>query len=346
MTLPRPELPAGPPRPLRSLDPNLPAEDRSALFGFRVPLDQARVVVVPAPYEATVSSRTGAGEGPDAVVAASVQVDLLDPLVGESWKLGIAALAAPEAVRDLSASAAAAAAAAREGGDDGARATVDEAGRQVELWLADITGRLLDAGRAPLILGGEHSVSLGAIRAAAERGPGLGVLQLDAHADLRGAYEGFRSSHASVMRRVLERPDIGRIVQVGLRDYCPEEAEAQRESRGRSVWFPDALLADRLFAGESFSALAAEIVGALPPVVWISFDIDALEPSLCPRTGTPVPGGLTWREACHLLAQVGRSGRRVVGADLVECGADFWDGFVAAKALYFLAGLVGGSLGA
>lgn len=343
MELPRPELPSGPPRTLRAIDPNLPADDRDAPFGFRVALDEARIVVVPVPYEATVSSRGGAADGPAALIAASGQVDLADPLAGEPWKFGIAALPVPGALRRLSEATKKIAAEARRGGRSSAAAAVDAAGEAVHAWLADITARLLESGRAPLILGGEHGVSLGAIREAAARNPGLGVLQLDAHADLRAAYEGFRTSHASVMRRVLELPAVGRLVQVALRDFCPEEIEAREKAGGKSVWFQDAALAERLFSGESFADLADEIVAALPGAVWISVDVDGLDPSLCPRTGTPVPGGLGWREASFLLARLGRSGKRVVGADLVECGGDFWDGFVGAKLLYLLAGLVGGS---
>jgi agmatinase len=144
------------------------------------------------------------------------------------------------------------------------------------------------------------------------------------------------------MRRALELPGVGRLVQVGLRDFCVEEIEAQRASRGRSVWFTDNAIATRLLDGEPFSRLAQEIVAALPDVVWVSVDVDGLDPSLCPGTGTPVPGGLTWREATSVLALLARSGKTIVGADLVECGGSYWDGFVGAKLLYLLAGVAGG----
>ncbi|HNX19266.1 MAG TPA: arginase family protein [Acidobacteriota bacterium] len=339
MTLERFDIPAAPPRPLRALDPSAPAEADDALFGFALPLEETRLVALPVPYEATVSSRGGTLDGPRAVVAGSAQVDLLDPLVGEPWRAGIGALPESAALRALSAEAHAAVDRAREG-DEAAARLVDDCGRQVWDFVEDHCGRLLDSGRAPLVLGGEHALSVGAFRAAARRRPGLGILQIDAHADLRAAYEGFVTSHASVMRRALETEGVSRIVQVGLRDFCVEEREASRDADGRSIWFTDAALASRLLAGETFAALAREIVAALPDDVWVSFDIDGLDASLCPGTGTPVPGGLTWREATYLLAELGRSGKRVVGADLVETGPDFWDGYVAAKALYLLAGIV------
>ncbi len=343
MTIPRPQIPAAPPRPPRPIDPNAPAAVEGALFGFPLPLEEARLVVIPVPYEATVSSRGGTRGGPRALLDASGQVDLYDPIAGEPWRLGIAALPAEEALDGLSEAAAAAAERARDG-DREAHAEVERIGHAVGEWVRAATAATLDSGRVPLVLGGEHAVSFGAIEAAAARHRGLGVLQIDAHADLRGAYEGWRTSHASVMRRVLELPTVARLVQVGLRDLSAEEVAARDAAQGRAAWFTDAELARRTFEGEPFAALAKDIVETLPSEVWISFDVDGLEAALCPGTGTPVPGGLGWREASYLLAEVARSGRRVVGADLVEIGAGFWDGFVAAKLLYLLAGVAGGTV--
>ena len=343
--IPRPQMPPDPPRPPRPIDPSAPAAAEGALFGFPLPLEEARLVVIPVPYEATVSSRGGTREGPRALLDASGQVDLYDPLAGEPWRLGLGALPLEEAIFDLSEAAAQAAERARDG-DREAHAEVERIGRAVWDWVRAATGAALDSGRVPLVIGGEHAVSFGAIDAAAARRRGLGVLQIDAHADLRGAYEGWKTSHASVMRRVLELPGIARVAQVGLRDLSLEEVAARDASHGRAVWFTDAELARRTFEGEPFAALARDIVETLPEEVWISVDIDGLEASLCPGTGTPVPGGLGWREATYLLAEVARSGRRVVGADLVEVGAGFWDGFVAAKLLYLLAGVAGGTIAA
>lgn len=341
--IPRPQIPPAPPRPPRPIDPNAPAAVEGALFGVPLPLEEARIVVIPVPYEATVSSRGGTREGPRALLDASGQVDLFDPLAAEPWRLGLGALPLEEAIADLSEAAAAAAERARDG-DGEAHAEVERIGRAVWAWVRDATLAALDSARVPLVIGGEHAVSFGAIEAAASRSPGLGVLQVDAHADLRGAYEGWQTSHASVMRRVLELDAIECLVQVGLRDLSLEEVAARDAAGGRALWFTDAELARRAFEGQPFAAVAREIVAALPESVWISFDVDGLEPSLCPGTGTPVPGGLGWREATYLLAEVARSGRRVVGADLVEIGAGFWDGFVAAKLLYLLAGVAGGTI--
>ncbi|MBR6814047.1 MAG: arginase family protein, partial [Tidjanibacter sp.] len=189
------------------------------------------------------------------------------------------------------------------------------------------------------LVGGDHSTPLGVIKAVAKHHKGMGILHIDAHRDLRKAYEGFQQSHASIMFNVLsEVPRVSRIVQVGARDYCSAEAELAATDE-RVVSFEQALLDERRFAGESWSAVCQEIVEALPKDVYISFDIDGLSPDNCPSTGTPVPGGLSFGEAVHLIKSVVRSGRRIVGFDLVEvaCGKmGDYDANVGARMLYKL----------
>jgi agmatinase len=201
----------------------------------------------------------------------------------------------------------------------------------------------LDRGRLVGLIGGDHSTPLGLIQEVAARHPGLGILQLDAHADLRPAFEGFRFSHASIMDNVLATAaGVARLVQVGVRDFGAVEAAAIRASGGRvRTWFdPD--LRERLQDGEPWSAIAREIVSALPETVYLSFDVDGLDPALCPHTGTPVPGGLSFAEAVSLLRHVAKSGRRIVGFDLVETApgpaGDEWDANVAARLLYKMIG--------
>jgi agmatinase len=269
-----------------------------------------------------------------------MQIDLVDLAFGEAWRVGIAALPEPDEIRALSAATERDVRAAREGAADGG--AVDAAGAELAAWVEDVVRGLLERQRKPLLLGGEHGVSFGALRAAAAREPGLGVLQIDAHADLRDSYEGFQSSHACVMARALELEGIDRLVQVGLRDVSPEERERARAEPGRITWHGDDELARRRQDGERFSAIAAEIVSSLPERVWITFDVDGLDPSLCPGTGTPVPGGLSWHEAGGLLRELRTQGREVVGADLVEIGPGGWDGYVAAKLAYRLAALLAG----
>ncbi len=200
---------------------------------------------------------------------------------------------------------------------------------------------LLDQGKMPVTLGGDHAVPFGAIRAYAERYPGLGILHLDAHADLRDAYEGFTWSHASIFHNVMTRLDgIARLVQVGVRDLGQAEQAMIDGSGGRILTFFDADIAARKESGTPFAVIADEIAAALPKDVYLSWDIDGLDPTLCPSTGTPVPGGLSWNEAIGLLRALLRAGKRIVGLDLCEVspGDTEWDANVGARLLYKMIG--------
>ncbi|MBX3463331.1 MAG: agmatinase family protein [Planctomycetes bacterium] len=329
-----------------AFDPNAAAAPDSGIFGLDVDADAAAVVLVPVPFAATVSYGGGAEHGPAAILAASRQVDLFDLRYGRVYERGIHLLGAEPALagEHERARRLAADVIARGGagpGDAAAVAAVDAAGARVNESVYAITRRLLGAGRIPGVVGGDHSVPFGAIRACAEHRPGLGILHLDAHADLRRAYEGFRWSHASIMDNVLrEVPQVARLVQVGIRDFCEEEFEAIGRSEGRVVTHFDLDWQRRRFGGDTFDGLCREAVAALPHDVYVSFDIDGLDPSLCPHTGTPVPGGLSFAEAAHLLRTLVDSGRRIVGFDLVEVapGVDEWDANVGARMLYQLCG--------
>jgi agmatinase len=171
----------------------------------------------------------------------------------------------------------------------------------------------------------------------------MGVLHVDAHLDLREAYEGFTDSHASILFNVAARlPAVSRIVQVAVRDMSEAELEVARGSGGRIVPHLDAAIAARVFDGEPFHRIADAIIADLPEDVYVTFDIDGLDPALCPHTGTPVPGGLSFQQAVALLARLQKSGRRIVGFDLVEVApgpdGDEWDGNVGARLLYKLIG--------
>jgi agmatinase len=164
--------------------------------------------------------------------------------------------------------------------------------------------------------------------------------------DFRIAYEGFRWSHASIMYNVLMQiPQVTKLVQVGIRDFGEGEMDFGIE-QGRRVetHFDDAWADELAEGGTTFSDLCRRVVGALPPSVYISFDIDALDPALCPHTGTPVPGGLSFNQVVILLGVLKTSGRRIVGFDLVEVSPgpdeDEWDANVGARVLYKLCGAV------
>ncbi len=305
------------------------------------------MVIVPVPFEATTSYGAGASKGPRAVLEASRQVDLFDRETGRPYAAGIAMLDMPMRVArwNLEAKRLARIVIARGGPVDretrAAAAKVNDFGDRLNSWIYETTARLLDEGKMAVTLGGDHSVPFGAIRAYAERFPGLGILHLDAHADLRCSFEGFTWSHASIFHNVMTRiPQVGGLVQVGVRDLGVAENAMIAESAGRIVTFFDADLAARKDAGVPFGQIADEIAGHLPENVYLSWDIDGLDPTLCPGTGTPVPGGLSWNEAIGLLRALLRRGKRIVGLDLCEVspGASEWDANVGARLLYKMIG--------
>ena len=330
-----------------NFDPDAPAVAGTGIYGLPFAPEDSRVVIVPVPFEATTSYGGGTSKGPAAVLEASRQVDLFDHETGRPYAAGISMLPIPRNVARWSREAKVLAATVIEKGgpvDKKTRAAAQEVndyGAQMNDWVYEQTRDLLAAGKMPVILGGDHSVPFGAIRAYAEAYPGMGILHLDAHADLRDAYEGFTWSHASIFHNVMTKiPEVGRLVQVGVRDLGEAERKMIESFAGRIVTFFDAELARRKDDGIAFSRIADDIMAALPDDVYLSWDIDGLDPTLCPGTGTPVPGGLSWNEAIALLRAIKRSRRRIVGLDLCEVspGETEWDANVGARLLYKMIG--------
>lgn len=240
---------------------------------------KAAAVVLPVPYDATSTWRKGADRGPAAILEASTAVELYDiPTRTEPHRKGIATLAPVE----------------WDGPPEGLADRV-----------ADWTNRILGGDQLPVILGGEHSVSIGAIRAAAGRFPNLSVLQIDAHADTREEYEGSTHNHACVMARARRWCPI---VQVGIRAIDASEAPGLD---------PDRVFYAHEIVGRMNHAWMDRVVDRLTEDVYITIDLDAFDPSLVPATGTPEPGGLDWYDVNELLRRV-IARRRVVGFDVVE----------------------------
>lgn len=330
-----------------SFDPDAAAPEGSGIFGLPFSPDESEVVLLPVPFEVTTSYGGGTSRGPKAILEASKQVDLYDVETGRPYEGGIAMLPESAKVKRWNAEGKRAARPViRAGGAhtkalQKSAAKVNSIGGALNRWVRTETDRWLDQGKLVGIVGGDHSVPFGAIEAYAQRYPGIGVLHFDAHADLREAFEGFKWSHASIFYNVAKHiSEVGRIVQVGIRDVGEREVEMIRSSGGRitSFFAPD--LATRRQEGETWARLCDEIVSHLPEAVYVSFDIDGLDPVLCPHTGTPVPGGLQFYEATAVLAAVVRSGRKIVGFDLNEVapGEDEWDANVGARILYKLIG--------
>ncbi|MBE2252237.1 MAG: agmatinase family protein [Myxococcus sp.] len=330
-----------------TFDPNAAAPADSGVFGLPFAPEDSRVVLIPVPFEATTSYGGGTSDGPATILEASKQVDLYDLDTGKPYEAGIAMLEESADVRGWNdrAKALAAPIVASGGRDCDPRAlqAVNAFSEQMNGYVYDTTRAWLAKGKIVGVIGGDHSTPFGAMKAYAETYPGLGVLHLDAHADLRDAYEGFTWSHASIMFNVMKRlPDVARLVQVGIRDFGEAEFELIRRSDGRIHTFFDSRLAHARLDGMPWREQVDAIVQQLPEHVYLSWDIDGLDPVLCPSTGTPVPGGLGFHQACTLLEGVVRAGKKIVGFDLNEVApgpeGDEWDGNVAARLLYKMIG--------
>ena len=331
-----------------SFDPNVAGDEGSGIFGLPCDPDTAGVILVPVPFDATTSYRPGTAGGPEAILRASRQVDLYDVETGDAWKAGIAMLEEADEIRawNRQARPAAETVMRSSGSPDeiaAARARVNDICDRVNQRVQTEVDARLDAGKLVGTVGGDHGCVYGAISAHARRYPGLGILHVDAHADLRRAYDGFEWSHASIMENVIRRESgVAKLVQVGVRDLCAEELKLIEASAGRIVTHFDTDLVRERFEGGRWSVQVARIIEPLPGEVYVSFDIDGLDPVLCPNTGTPVPGGLSFHQASYLLGALARSGRRIVGFDLVEVApgnaGDEWDGNVGARVLYKIIG--------
>ncbi|MBX3017285.1 MAG: agmatinase [Bdellovibrionaceae bacterium] len=316
-------------------------------LGLDIEAKDADIVVFPIPWDVTTSYRPGTVDGPDSVLNASTQLDLYSPYLDDVGSLKIGTIPVPEQWRERSASlrkqTAQYISALEQGEDRGTaemtkiREAANRGGVELQEWSRKEVAKLLDQGQAVLTLGGDHSVPLGPIEAHAAKFPGLSVLHFDAHADLRDAYEGFEQSHASIMFNVLKLKGVDRLVQVGIRDVSEFEINLIKNDDRIHTFF-DWDLKNAEYEGESWKSICDRIVAKLGPQVYISFDIDGLDPKLCPNTGTPVPGGLEMAQATALIQAVVRSGRKVVGGDLVEVApapeGDEWDGNVGARMLF------------
>lgn len=331
---------------MAEFDPNNVAVKNGNFFGFPYSPEEAEVLVLSLPWDVTTSYRDGTSRGPRAVLEASYQLDFFSPYRPEAWKTRVGTLPTPAAWYEKNMILRAAAKAVIQSLEDGESpanlaGAVAEINREGALFHGAAEALALEwlrAGKKVITLGGDHSVSLGPIRALAALRP-FSVLHIDAHADLRVAYEGFEHSHASIMHHVSRLDNVQSLVQVGLRDVSPEEhAEITRNPKITAHFDWD--LRRATAAGTSWGEQCKRIVSALGPHVYLSIDIDGLDPRYCPNTGTPVPGGLEYWELFALIEEVERSGRSIIGADLVEVAPSTdsgeWDANVGARILFQL----------
>ncbi|MGN6295018.1 MAG: agmatinase family protein [Chitinophagaceae bacterium] len=339
---------------LANYDPNSVSNPNNNIFGLPTSEDDAKLVIVPVPWEVTVSYGAGTARAPEAIFKAALQVDLFDSEVPEGWKQGYymrpvdrkllmkSDYLRKEAELYIDYISRGEEVSANQFMSKTIK-EVNEGGQFLKQWVYDQTKVLLNKGKLVGLLGGDHSVSLGYFKSIAEKHDNFGILQVDAHCDLRVAYEGFTYSHASIMYNALaEIPQLSKLVQVGVRDYGGDEWEYLKQNNDRITTYFDRDIKYRQYEGENWKQIAEEIVSKLPQKVFISFDIDGLDRKLCPHTGTPVPGGFETEEVFYLFRKVIESGRTIIGFDLTEVGISDtdWNANVGARVLFKLCNLL------
>ncbi len=338
---------------IKSFDANGIGQLNDGLFGLPFTIDECDTVLIPVPWEVTVSYGGGTADGPKAILDASYQVDLYDPFVKDGWKKGIGMDEINTGIRNKSATLRELseqyidALANGKDKDEKDLKNIRESIHKECLWLNNwVKSRALhffDKGKVVGLVGGDHSTPLGMMQALAEKYESFAVLQLDAHADLREAYEGFEFSHASIMYNALKIKQVEKLVQVGIRDYCEEELNRINDSNGRIKTFFDRDIKYAQYHGDSWDRICNRIVNELPQNIYLSFDIDGLDPKLCPNTGTPVAGGFETEQVLFLIEKIVSCGKKIIAFDINEVspGTDGneWDANVAARLLFRIANL-------
>jgi agmatinase len=338
---------------LSHFDPNDVGNPNNNVFGLPFTEEDARLVILPVPWEVTVSFGSGTARSAEQIMRASLQVDLFDPQVPEGWREGFFM---KETDRKLLLKSDYLRKEAElyidyiSKGDQvednqfmcKTLKEVNEGSLFMNNWVYQQTKALLDQDKLVALLGGDHSTPLGFFKALAEKHGSFGILQIDAHCDLRDAYEGFNYSHASIMYNALKEIPEVQLVQVGIRDYSQGEYEYVKANSDRIRTYFDKDIRFRQFEGETWKQICTDIVSQLPDKVYISFDIDGLDPKLCPNTGTPVQGGFETEQVYYLFNKVMESGKQFIGFDLCEVSTSDtgWDANVGARILFKLCNLL------
>ena len=338
---------------INNFDPNGIADTNNNIYGLPFTVDEAEVVIIPVPWEVTVSYKAGTALGPQAVFDASFQVDLFDPKIADAWKIGIAMEPVSDDIASKSESLRRKSETYLGLLEEGETPETNERMQEIQTainseclkmnnWVKTKSLSYLNKNKIIALLGGDHSTPLGLMQALAEKHSSFAILQIDAHADLRDTYEGFDYSHASIMYNAIKIPQVSKLVQVGIRDFCEFEYDIIKESNGRIVTFFDRDIKYKQYEGATWGSICNDIIAQLPDEIYLSFDIDGLDPKLCPNTGTAVAGGFEFEQILMLIEKIVDSGKRIIAFDINEVapGGDEWDANVGARLLYRIANLV------
>jgi len=339
---------------LSQFDSNIAGNPKNNIFGLPFTEAEARVVILPVPWEVTVSYGSGTSRAAEKIFHASMQVDLFDKETDNAWKQGFYMRHSDKKILMKSDYLRKEAELFIHYISQGelleknnfmckSLKEINEGSANMNNWVYEQTSNLLKEGKLVAILGGDHSVPLGYLKAIAEKHGDFGILQIDAHCDLRKSYENFIYSHASVMYNALnDIPQLKKLVQVGIRDFSQEEWDYICNSNHRVLTYLDREIKERQYEGQTWEFICNEIVNQLPEKVYISFDIDGLDPKLCPNTGTPVPGGFEAGQVFYMIKKIIESGRQFIGFDLdeISVGDTDLDANVGARILWKLCNLL------
>ncbi|MFM8595842.1 MAG: agmatinase family protein [Flavobacteriales bacterium] len=335
---------------MTAFDPNGVGIANGNIFGFPYTEQEAELIIIPVPWDATASYGKGTSKGPQAILEASTQLDFYHPELDKAYDTKVFMSPVSQEWLDINDHLCAQGleyiSFLEEHGEELAQKqfghvldAINDAHRALRENLFERCNSLLKAGKIPCVLGGEHSTPLGLLQALDQHYTDFGILQIDAHADLRDAYEGFEQSHASIMFNALkELKHLTQLTQVGIRDVSEREVQLAAAQQ-KVTTFYDWQLKNDQYAGQTWAQQCEQIIATLPQNVYISFDIDGLKPELCPHTGTPVAGGFELQEVAYLIFELVKSGRRVIGFDLNEVAPGTegdWDANVGARALWHL----------
>ncbi len=339
---------------LKDFDADSVGNANRGIFGLPFTEEEAKLILLPVPWEVTVSYKAGTARASERICKASLQVDLLDELTSNAWKKGIFMRQVEKNILMKSDYLRKEAELYINYITEGEELCdnkfmqkvlheINEGSDFLNDWVYEQTKELLADQKLVGIIGGDHSSPFGYYKALAEKHGHFGILQIDAHCDLRCCYESLQYSHASIMYNTLEEiPQVSRLVQAGIRDYSRVELEYIKSHPDRVFTYFDKDIKDRLYEGETWKEIVDEMITHLPEKVYISFDIDGLDPKLCPNTGTPVPGGFETQQVDYLLKKIYQSERQIIGFDLNEVGVsnNDWDENVGARVLFNLCNLL------
>lgn len=326
----------------------------SSLFGWPALRQKSSVILVGVPWEVTVSYREGASLAPQSLLKSSSQIDLYDFELKDTYRSGFFLEPISEEIKEKNRLARHQARKViqeweKSEGSLCSQKTktlleqVNQACQEMVDWVYKKTKKILSENKIPGLIGGDHSISLGAVKAFGEEYKQYGILQIDAHLDLRPSYQGFTYSHASVMHNVLNLllpPQ--KIVSVGVRDFSQKEWKRVQSETQRLVCFTNHEIKSWLFQGRSWKSFCEKIISELPQNIYLSVDVDGFSPNHFPQTGTPVPGGLSFDQFIYFLMKLVREGRkRIIGFDLCELAShheESLDANIGMRLLYQMCG--------